>query len=97
MYKLSNLAADDFSGIYDDTLVNFGVAQADSYTDDLEHILESIIRSPLIGREYPEIAVGVRRLDYRQHAIFYRARERYIFILRILHQQMEPFLHFSDV
>ena len=72
MYKLSNLAADDFSGIYDDTLVNFGVAQADSYTDDLEHILESIIRSPLIGHEYPDIAVGVRRLDYYIVFLFHR-------------------------
>ncbi|WP_159567292.1 type II toxin-antitoxin system RelE/ParE family toxin [Budvicia diplopodorum] len=96
MYKLSRLAADDFAGIYEYTLLKFGVVQADSYTDALENILVSVVQSPLMGREYPEIAEGVRRLDYRQHAIFYRARERDIFVLRILHQQMEPLLHFSD-
>lgn len=97
MYKLSRLAADDFTGIYEYTLLNFGVVQADDYTDALESILQSIVHSPFIGREYPGIAVGIRRLDYRQHAIFYRARGADIFILRILHQQMEPLLHFSEI
>ncbi len=97
MYKLSSLAADDFAGIYEYTLLNFGVLQADDYTDALENMLESIAQSPSIGREYPEIAEGIRRLDYRLHAIFYRIRERDIFVLRILHQQMEPLLHFSDL
>lgn len=97
MYKLSNLATEDFAGIYEYTLLNFGVLQADDYTDELENMLESIAHSPRIGREYPEIAERIRRLDYRLHAIFYLIRERDIFVLRILHQQMEPLLHFSDM
>jgi toxin ParE1/3/4 len=32
MYKLSQIAATDFSSIYEYTLLNFGVRQADAYT-----------------------------------------------------------------
>ena len=60
MYKLSNLAAKDFEGIF----------------------------------EYTEIAVGVRRHNHSKHAIFYRYRTDDIFVIRILHQQMEPLKHF---
>ncbi|MFD2022995.1 hypothetical protein ACFSKS_20800 [Pseudocitrobacter faecalis] len=39
---------------------------------------------------------GVRRHDYRLHAIFYRQSDVGIFIIRILHQKMNPFLHLSE-
>ncbi|WP_435946842.1 type II toxin-antitoxin system RelE/ParE family toxin [Dryocola sp. BD586] len=97
MYKLSKLAEEDFAGIYDYTLMAFGEAQADDYTEAMESILESIVSSPLPGRECPEIAEGIHRLDYRMHAIFYRLRPEDIFIIRILHHKMEPLLHFSDL
>lgn len=33
MYKLSNLAAEDFAAIYEYTLLNFGARQADPVRD----------------------------------------------------------------
>lgn len=97
MYKLSKLAAEDFASIYDYTLLNFGEAQADSYTDEMEEVLLSVVHSPRMGRENSEIAEGVRRVDYRLHAIFYRIRDEDIFILRILHHKMEPLVHFGEL
>ena len=97
MYKLSNLAADDFTAIFEYTLLNFGTRQADAYTDDLENTLRLLADSPLMGSECPQIADGIHRHDHRQHAIFYRQREHDIFIVRILHQQMEPMRHFSEL
>ncbi len=97
MYKLSNLAVVDFASIYDYTLLNFGEAQADSDTDEMEDVLQSVVHSPRMGRENPDIAEGVRRVDYRLHAIFYRIRDNDIFILRILHHKMEPLVHFSEL
>ncbi|OQU09256.1 plasmid stabilization protein, partial [Vibrio parahaemolyticus] len=35
MYKLSNLAAKDFEQIFEYTLLNFGIKQADVYTDSI--------------------------------------------------------------
>ncbi|MDF1580154.1 MAG: type II toxin-antitoxin system RelE/ParE family toxin [Desulfuromonadales bacterium] len=97
MYKLSKLAAEDFAAIYEYTLLNFGARQADAYTDDLESVFRLLSSSPLMGHECQEIADGVRRHDHQRHAIFYRRRESRIFIIRILHQQMEPMRHFSEI
>lgn len=95
MYKLSNRAADDFAGIYEYTLINFGVRQADAYTTDLEAALHLLASTPMMGRECPEIADTVRRHDHNRHVIFYRQREADIFVIRILHQRMEPLKHFD--
>ncbi|WP_227370755.1 type II toxin-antitoxin system RelE/ParE family toxin [Halomonas sp. M20] len=97
MYKLSNLASEDFAAIFEYTLLNFGTHQADAYTDDLESIFDLLSRSPLIGRECPEIAKEVRRHDHQQHVIFYRRKEHKIFVIRILHRQMEPMKHFFEL
>ncbi|NYT72084.1 type II toxin-antitoxin system RelE/ParE family toxin [Halomonas sp. QX-2] len=97
MYKLSNLAAEDFASIYEYTLLNFGVFQADAYTDNLEGTLRLLSGSPLMGYECPEICDGVRRHDHQRHAIFYRQREQDIFVIRILHQQMEPLKHVFEL
>lgn len=97
MYKLSNLAAEDFASIYEYTLLNFGVFQADAYTDNLENTFYLLSGSPLIGYECPEVGDGVRRYNHQRHAIFYRQREQDIFIIRILHQQMEPLKHVFEL
>lgn len=72
MYKLSNLAVEDFTEIYEYTLLNFGVMQADQYTDQLESIFNLLVISPLMGYECSDIGDGVRRYNHHQHAIFYR-------------------------
>ncbi|WP_126358276.1 type II toxin-antitoxin system RelE/ParE family toxin [Cedecea lapagei] len=82
--------------MYEYTWRNFGEQQADDYTEAMENVLDSIVRSPLMGWEYPEIDENIRRVDYRLHAIFYRKREKDIFILRILHQKMEPLLYYPE-
>jgi toxin ParE1/3/4 len=97
LYKLSKLAAEDFAAIYEYTLLNFGARQADDYTDDLESTFHLLSSSPLMGHVCQEIADGVRRNDHQRHAIFYRRRESGIFIIRILHQQMQPMIHFSEL
>ena len=97
MYKLSSLAAEDFAAIYEYTLLNFGARQADVYTDNLESTFFLLFSSPLMGHENKEIADGVRRHDHQQHSIFYRPREHDIFVIRILHQQMEPMRHFFEL
>lgn len=94
MYKLSNLAAKDFEGIFEYTLINFGVRKADEYTSSLHDILEIIGSNPLLGSECTEVSAGVRRHNHFKHVIFYRCRADDIFVIRILHQQMEPLKHF---
>jgi len=97
MYRLSNLAAEDFAAIYECTLLHFGVLQADAYTDELDRVLKLLSSSPLMGHEFPEIADAIRRHDHQNHAIFYRQREHDIFVIRILHQRMEPWRHLFEI
>ncbi len=97
MYKLSNLAVEDFTAIYEYTLLNFGAIQADTYTENLESTFHLLYSTPLMGYECPEIAEGVRRHDHQRHAIFYRPRNNEIYVIRILHQQMEPMKHFFEL
>ncbi|MDN5940016.1 MAG: type II toxin-antitoxin system RelE/ParE family toxin [Salinisphaera sp.] len=97
MYRLSRLAADDFAAIYEYTLLNFGAGQADAYTNDLENVLRLLASHPAMGRECPEITDTIRRHDHHRHAIFYRQQSAGIFIIRILHQRMEPLKHFDSL
>lgn len=92
-YKLSQLAAEDFSAIYEYTLLNFGTLQADRYTQDLESSFHLLFDAPGIGIECAHIGKDIRRHDHNKHAIFYRKRKKDVFIIRILHQQMQPMLH----
>jgi toxin ParE1/3/4 len=93
MYKLSNKAANDFGGIYEYTYLNFGEVQAEIYTDEMDNCLNALADAPLIGRDCHYLKQGIRRYDHQHHAIFYRVRDCDIFIVRILHQQMNPMLH----
>ena len=96
MYRLSNQAAEDFAAIYEYTLLNFGARQADAYTDELAGALSLLDSSPLMGQECSEIAPGIRRHDHQRHAVFYRQRGSDVFIIRILHQRMDPLSQFDD-
>lgn len=96
MYKLSNLAAEDFSSIYEYTWRKFGPSQADSYAAELDSLLQLLARNPLMGRDYDYMIAGTRRHDHGHHAIFYHHENEGIFVIRILHQQMNPLLHLEN-
>ncbi len=93
MYKLSNKSVEDFELIYEYTYLNFGEKKADTYTDDIEKCLLLLSHSPQIGRSLDKIKKGIYRHDHENHAIFYQIENNFIFIIRILHQQMNPMLH----
>nr|WP_257535397.1 type II toxin-antitoxin system RelE/ParE family toxin [Marinobacter adhaerens] len=78
-------------------MLNFGDVQADTYADALDKTLNLLSESPLMGYECTEIANNIRRHDHQKHAIFYRQRGSDIFVIRILHRQMEPAKHFFEL
>ncbi|OKH88629.1 type II toxin-antitoxin system RelE/ParE family toxin [Thalassospira sp. TSL5-1] len=89
MYRLSALAVDDFRAIFEYTLLNFGMPQADRYVDDLENIFALLSKSPHIGAELADISVGLRRHPHKHHTVYYRKTRDGIFVVRILHQHMD--------
>jgi toxin ParE1/3/4 len=93
MYKLSNLAAEDFGSIYEYTWRRFGPQQADKYTAELDAVLTLLANHPQMGPDCRYLIEGVRRHEHGQHTIFYQYADKGIFVIRILHQQMNPELH----
>ncbi len=92
MYKLTKLAVEDFSSIYDYTFHRFGERQADAYTESLESFLNSVANMPSLGRDYPSFP-DIMRIEFQKHAIFYKREHMGILVIRILHQQMHYMQH----
>lgn len=92
-YELSSDAENDVIGIYLYTLENFGPDKADIYTTGLEDRFKLLASNPKLGRQYNEVILGTYRIGYESHSIYYRLSETGIFILRILHQRMDPGRH----
>lgn len=93
MYKLSNLAAEDFGSIYEYTWRRFGPQQAEKYTTELDSLFTLLGKNHLMGRECAYLMEGIRRHEHGHHSIFYLHTNEGVFIVRILHQQMNPRLH----
>lgn len=93
IYKLTERAAEDFAGIYDYTLLQFGKAQADHYTEALKTFFDPLAEMPNIGHEYLAVS-GVMRGEFQRHTVFYTMWDTDILIVRILHQQMNHPRHF---
>ncbi|MDL4454923.1 type II toxin-antitoxin system RelE/ParE family toxin [Klebsiella michiganensis] len=92
MYKLTKLAVEDFSSIYDYTFQRFGERQADAYAESLESFLNSVADMPSLGRYYPTLP-DVMRIEFQKHSIFYKKEHTGILVIRILHQQMNHMHH----
>ena len=63
-YSLSSKAATDLAGIYEYTIVTFGLAQARNYLTGLHDCFQMLADNPLYGRSTTELAANLRRLEY---------------------------------
>ena len=68
----------------------WGEGQSARYLDALQDCCEQLVRNPMLGRACDEIRPGLRRIQEGKHVIFYRLRDRGIFVSRILHENMQP-------
>lgn len=88
-YSLSSQAASDLDGIYEYTIVTFGLSQARNYLTGLHECFRMLADNPLYGRSATELATNLRRLEYQSHIVFYVPREQGVLIVRVLHQSMD--------
>jgi len=82
-YRLTERAADNFTGMDDHTLLNAGREQADGYAESLAAFFETLSGMPGSGRDYPPVP-GVMRADFRWQTVFYRVCNTPVLIARIL-------------
>jgi toxin ParE1/3/4 len=93
VYSLSSKAATDLDGIYEYTILNFGLEQARSYLLGLHERFEALAEHPMQGRSAKEFAPELRRFDYQSHIVFYLPKDQGVRIVRVLHQSMDTKRH----
>ena len=69
-YRLSKRADADFESIYLFGLLNFGLMQADAYTDGLIERFEQIAAQPALYPAIDHIRAGYRFSVYQSHSIY---------------------------
>lgn len=84
-YRLSQAADQDIEAIFDYTQAEYGLQQAIQYTSSFSKIFDELVTSPELGRNRPEIRIGLRSIAHQEHVIFYRIMKDHIRIVRVLY------------
>ncbi len=92
-YTLSNKAELDLRKIYQYSQLNFGELKAISYLTGLEENIQQIANTPNLAQQIDNIRQTYKRYLYQEHAIYFIEKKSYIYIVRVLHQQMKASLH----
>jgi toxin ParE1/3/4 len=94
MMRFSRRAKADIRGIWDYTVDNWGQDHAEIYLGLIDAALESISSEPKLGRPLTGVRRNYRKHLVGSHVVFYRLKGRAVFVVRILHQRMDPERHF---
>ncbi len=86
-YRLTQRAEGDLLEIYVFGIERFGLAQAERYHQDMELCFGLLAENPRMGREAPQIALGVRRHEHGSHVILYEETDSAVLILAIVHSR----------
>ena len=92
-YLLSPRAQADLEGIWDYSAERWGVDQAETYTRQIQTMVERLAADPRRGRACDDIREGYRKIAVGSHVIFFRARPDATEIVRILHRGMDVTRH----
>lgn len=92
LVTFSPAAAADLDNIWDYTAEEWGVEQADRYTDDVQSTCRGLARGEKRGRDV-DVRSGYLKHAVGKHFVFFRTTEAGIEVIRILHQSMDVGRH----
>ena len=92
-YVLSPAAQADLSEIWDYTTKQWGEAQAERYTRDIQATCEALGGGNLVSLSAEDIRAGYRKIGVGSHVMYYREREGTLEIVRVLHRRMDVARH----
>jgi len=90
--RISEDAKTDIKGIYIHSYQNFGERKGDEYVDELNTMLDELPNALRVS-DYGFVREGLKRSNYRSHAVYYRIEGTDTVVLRVLHQRMDPASH----
>ena len=89
VYSLSSKAAADLDGIYEYTILHFGLDQARVYLSGSQERFQMLAEQSTHGRKAEELAPRLRWFEYQSHMVFYMYKDNGIRMVRVLHQRMD--------
>lgn len=94
--QLSSLAKADLDAIAITSLEKFGLAQAQTYIDELWRTLTLLAIFPQMGTDQSHLKASVRRHVHGAHVIYYRLNKEGIRVLRLLGPGRDPVREFLE-
>jgi toxin ParE1/3/4 len=92
-YRLSPAAERDLEGIWKYTRREWGLDQAERYTDLLTAAFQVLADSPQAAPACDHIRPGYRRRTIERHVVYFRITDYGIAIIRVLHDRMNAPRH----
>ena len=92
-YRLAPAAVRDIESIWSYTFDEWGIDQADRYTDDLTGAFDRLATNPQLGAACDQIRKGYRRRGVGRHVIYFRISDYGIAVIRVLHERMDAPRH----
>jgi len=92
-YRLTPEAVRDMETIWLYTLKEWGLEQANRYTDELTEAFDQLAANPKMATPCDRIRKGYRRSQVGRHAIYFRQTDYGIVVVRVLHDRMLSTLH----
>ena len=89
--ELSRLAQRDFRDILSYTVQMWGERQLAEYRDVIDGVLQTIAENPHLGRKREDSNLLCQRAG--QHLIFYQISGETVYVVRLLHSQMDSDFH----
>jgi toxin ParE1/3/4 len=86
---IQSKAKADLKAIWHYSCKNWGMDKADSYMQELNKGIETLLDNPQIGFSCDYIRNGYRQYTIKKHMIFYKIQSDKIVIIRILHESMD--------
>ena len=92
-YKLFPKAKIDIEEIWVYTFENWSMSQADNYYQMIVNGFESLADGSKQGRKVDHVRPGYFRLSVGSHYIFYKESLTDIYVVRVLHRNMDSDRH----
>lgn len=86
---LSPKAKSDLSGIWDYTVKEWGVDQAEKYLRELWAAIQMQANDHTTSTDIRDVRPGYRKFGSGSHVIFFKLLDDGIDVIRILHQRMD--------
>ncbi len=89
-YQLTKKAQRELEGIYEYSILNFGLKKARTYVHGLHTAFTTLADNPRMGRDYSHLKKKYRRYEYERHSVYYKITKTGVLITRILGPGQDP-------